>query len=356
MNESPYKVMASDKVIKKLKKIGTNEILNTDKLGIDLIGTDEMFVKIEGSNTHYISNYGRVLAITDRARILWGHFSGGKTVYNIPVWVNGERVERSLGADRLVLDAFYEYDNKQRPWIWHAGNDLEDNYYKNIYPVSKKEYRSIKKFVQDGGLDTEEKIQELIDGEAYFIPSILGVGYWGTPDVDIKHWTYTRWTGMLMRCYSKAYQSKQATYIGCTVDKEWHNYANFKKWAEENFYQVNEEAMELDKDILHKGNKVYSKNNCAFVPQSINSLIINCRAVRGEFPIGIDKFEDKYRARMSYCGKQIVIGSYDTIEEAFQHYKEYKEKFIKDIAKRYKGRIPENVFEALMKWEIEYND
>lgn len=35
------------------------------------------------------------------------------------------------------------------------------------------------------------------------------------------------------------------------------------------------EGWHLDKDILLKGNKVYSPETCAFVPAKINSLLIS---------------------------------------------------------------------------------
>ena len=145
---------------------------------------------------------------------------------------------------------------------------------------------------------------------------------------------------MLTRCYSDSCHENQPNYIDCTVCPEWHNYSNFKEWAEANYYTVEGESMELDKDLLVKGNTVYSPTTCVFAPRSINLLVINVKAARGEHPLGVFKFNDKYVASMSYSGKQIRIGQYDSPEEAFEKYKEYKEKFLKDIAEQYKDKIP----------------
>ena len=114
--------------------------------------------------------------------------------------------------------------------------------------------------------------------------------------------------------------------------------------------------MELDKDILHKGNKVYSPENCVFAPRCINSLFVNVRAARGEYPIGIDKFEGRFRVRVKHKGKNILFEYYDNIEEAFNRYKEEKEKLIQEMAEKYKDKIPQKLYDAMMNWVVEYDD
>ena len=59
---------------------------------------------------------------------------------------------------------------------------------------------------------------------------------------------------------------------------------------------------------------------------------------------------------MSFIGKRIELGIFETPELAFARYKEYKEDFIKDLAEQYKGEIPNKVYEAMMNWEIEITD
>ncbi|TCJ01061.1 AP2 domain-containing protein, partial [Cytobacillus praedii] len=98
---------------------------------------------------------------------------------------------------------------------------------------------------------------------------------------------YKSWHSMMTRCYNDKYQEKQPTYKGCTVVEEWHNFQNFAKWYDENYYEVEGDKMQLDKDIIVKGNKVYSPNTCVFVPQSINKLFIKKEFKRGKLPIGV---------------------------------------------------------------------
>lgn len=353
--KSPCKDVAKINEVKRLKIIAPELVLDIDVLGIIPIGTDEIFVRIENSNIHYISNYGRCVSITDKARILNGFFDK-KLKYEVIVWENDERVSKQIAADRLVLDAFYDYDQESRHCIWHAGENMEDNYYLNLYPVTHKEYQSLKKYVENGGFDSNEKIVELLTGEAYFVPSILGVGYWGSPDVDVMHWTYRLWSNMLARCYSDVVQKNSPHYIGCTVDEEWHNYSNFKEWVENNYYQVGYESSALDKDILKKGNKVYSKNTCIFVPQEINFIFTNNQKNKGDYPHGIIKKGNKFIVRVNKDKNQVNIGSFNTLEEAFGQYKLHKEEEIRRLAEQYKDKVPDELYNALMNWQVEFDD
>lgn len=116
--------------------------------------------------------------------------------------------------------------------------------------------------------------------------------------------------------------------------------------------------MHLDKDILIKGNKKYSKKTCIFVPNEINGLFIRRNSSRGNLPIGVglNKSNNKYIARCSINGKTKHIGIYDTPEEAFYSYKEYKEDIIKNIADKYREQIPKELYMALINYEIDIND
>ena len=61
---------------------------------------------------------------------------------------------------------------------------------------------------------------------------------------------YQTWQNMLMRCYDEKFHARKPAYIGCKVCEEWHNFQNFAKWYEENYYEIEGERMYLDKDIL----------------------------------------------------------------------------------------------------------
>ena len=219
-------------------------------------------------------------------------------------------------------------------------------------------------FVKDGTIVEHRHYCAFKKGQIKnpFFPSVYGVGCIGVGDFKSKDENgkptkcYKTWQDMHKRCYNPKYQEKRPTYKGCTVCEEWNNYQNYAKWSDENYYEVGNERMELDKDILCKGNKVYSAETCVYVPHSINSLFIKCNNSRGEYPIGVSKNRNKFEARLSKDNETIILGLYDTHEQAFQVYKEAKEQYIKEVANEYKDKIPYRLYEAMMKYEVDIND
>jgi len=68
------------------------------------------------------------------------------------------------------------------------------------------------------------------------------------------------------------------------------------------------------------------------------------------------KKKDKYRAVLNIDGKNVKLGHFNTPEEAFMEYKRHKEALIIVIADKYKGKIPDKVYETMMNWKIDIND
>jgi len=169
---------------------------------------------------------------------------------------------------------------------------------------------------------------------------------------------YSYWDGMMRRCYSERVQKIDKSYVGCSVAEEWHNFQNFAKWFNENFNRVEMNLWCLDKDILVKGNRVYSPETCAFVPQNINVLFTNGYVKRGKYPKGVT-FKpriNKYVAQYQNRGNVLHIGVYTTIEEAFNAYKITKEAYIKEIAEEWKDQIDERVYQAMYNYKVNITD
>lgn len=198
---------------------------------------------------------------------------------------------------------------------------------------------------------------------------VFGVGYIGEGDYKTREngkttRVYQTWNNMLIRCYDEKYQEKRPTYKNCFVNEEWHNFQNFAKWYEENYYKVDGERMHLDKDILCKGNRVYSPEICIFVPQTINSLFTKCDNSRGESIIGVSYYK-RYNMYQVHCSllnpktgksKNKTLGYYNTQQKAFEVYKYHKEKNIKEVADYYKGLIPQKLYNGLYNYEVEITD
>lgn len=191
-------------------------------------------------------------------------------------------------------------------------------------------------------------------------PVMYGVGYHGLLYTDSKEEPYNRWHWMMNRCYSRAVHELQPEYGKCTVCDEWLNYSNFKLWYDGHKAEIKAfgNSFEMDKDILIKGNTVYSPETVCLVPKAVNTLFVNGRKNRGDYPLGVyfDKDKNKYRACMAFMGRNIKLGTFDTVEDAFARYKEYKEDFIKDMAEQYREKIPDKVYRAMMNWEVEITD
>ena len=195
-------------------------------------------------------------------------------------------------------------------------------------------------------------------------PTVYGAGYSGVGEHE-KHINkkstraYSTWKSMLKRCYSKKSHEENPTYKDCEVCEEWHNFQNFAEWFYGNYYEVEDKRMELDKDILTKGNKTYNPKNCVFVPNNINSLFVKRQLSRGDCPIGVsyDKKRDKYTADLGgNRGKLVRLGRYGDVPSAFHAYKVEKEKLIKSIAEDYKDKIPNNLYKAMVNYKVEITD
>ena len=198
-------------------------------------------------------------------------------------------------------------------------------------------------------------------------PRTFGIGYIGEGKYKGKEngkykKEYNIWRDMLQRCYDPKHKEKYSTYRGCKVEDYLLNFQHMGKWIEENYYEVSGEQMCLDKDILYKGNKIYSRETCIFVPERINLLFTKRDNDRGDCPIGMQEISSgNYRVRCNNgYGKQIHLGTYSTKEEAFQVYKKYKEKLIKETIDSYEGKIPEPFYSrlktAMYDYEIEIDD
>ena len=173
---------------------------------------------------------------------------------------------------------------------------------------------------------------------------------------------YTVWYSMLQRCHNSKIHKQKPTYSGCAISDNFKSLTYFLDWAKQQVGHNSRDGegrkFNLDKDILIKGNKVYSEDTCCFVPREINVLFVSSRATRGANPVGVyyDKVRENYQAYVRVNGKRKHLGRFATPEEAFQAYKKAKEAHIKDVSNKWKEQIDIRVYNALMNWTIEITD
>ena len=194
------------------------------------------------------------------------------------------------------------------------------------------------------------------------LPSVYGVGILGAKYLasinGVQTKEYKLWNSMLVRCYSNAYKKKRPTYEGCEVSDNFKSYEYFYEWCHKQIGFGNE-GWHLDKDLLVKGNKVYSESTCVFIPSEINLALIKSVASRGKHLIGVSWHSKSktFVARVNKNkGKQEHLGYFNTEIEAFNAYKTAKEAFIKEQANKWKSKIDDRAYEALMNYTVEITD
>lgn len=181
--------------------------------------------------------------------------------------------------------------------------------------------------------------------------TVYGVGYIGVgeykPSINKKNTQeYDLWKNMLERCYCEKRRHRAKTYINCEVCEEWHNFQNFAKWFHENKFEC-KDRLHVDKDIIKAGNQVYCPQYCLLVPQKVNVLFVNKSNNRG-LPNGIHKYGNKYTAKYNHS----ELGSYNTLEEAYETYAKEKKKEMIRVANEYKSVLPKRTYDYIVNYEL----
>lgn len=137
---------------------------------------------------------------------------------------------------------------------------------------------------------------------------------------------------MLKRCYDQKTQLRKPTYVGCTVCDDWLYISKFKDWLVQDKEWF---LKDIDKDLLVKGNKIYSPDTCVLVSKKINQFIVESVSRRGKLPVGVSTVRSgKFLAQ---CGNpfakcQDALGLFETAEEAHAAWRKRKHEFACQLA------------------------
>ena len=218
------------------------------------------------------------------------------------------------------------------------------------------------------GYETSATLGNIRNGSVKdrYSTSVFGVGVLGvkypTKINGVITKEYVLWQSMLQRCYSDAYKKKYQTYEGCEVSDKFKSFEYFYEWCHSQIGFDNDgngNPFQLDKDLLIKGNKVYSEDSCVFLPQEINSLLVKCTASRGKHLIGVS-WNNASKAFVAMVRKNKRksehLGYFKTELEAYNAYKQAKESFVKEQANNWKSQIDPRAYQALMNYKVDIDD
>lgn len=204
----------------------------------------------------------------------------------------------------------------------------------------------------------------------HYAPYVCGIGMVGakypTTINGKRTKEYTAWNSMLTRCYTKSISNGENwyhRYEDVEVCDKWLLFENFYEWlhSQENFDKwIMLDRRAVDKDILIKGNKIYSPETCTLVPERVNALFVKSDKTRGKHLIGATyKTRDNvFEAQCNVGGKEMYIGRFKDEYSAFLAYKKYKEALIKQVAQEEfnVGNITKKCYDAMMNYEVEITD
>jgi hypothetical protein len=248
-----------------------------------------------------------------------------------------------------------------------VGDIFETNLNGKLEVVNYKSALEVTVRFLNTGYETTVEASQIRTGEVrdWVLPKAFGIGVMEDVDISLRD-AYPKhkqlWQNMLSRCYNN-----NTTYVGkyesCSVSDHFLHFKNFRLWCDDqvgfNEKDNKGKAFALDKDVLIKGNLLYSENTCCFVPREINNLLLTSKRVRGDLPIGVQRTKTKvvrFLATLSKNGTPRKLGVYNTPEEAFLAYKQAKEAYIKDAANKWKDKIDPRAYNALMNYQVEITD
>ena len=323
----------------------------------------EVFVQVKQTDNYWISNYGRcVNDIRNKTRKRFYEHKQGDVHYTIfeiyrtkkPIKkgklrgtyeIVEERRKRDTSPAELVAETFLvKYSGCVK--IWHKDGDKTNNWYKNLIYVSRKDYENLK----NGSVSLEE-----LNLEQEYIEYVN----------KASHEAFRVYNGIKCRCGGdRENHASSKCYDDAVMCEEWkENPRAFVKWYLEHYYEVEGERMAVDKDLLVPGNLEYAPDKCCILPQKLNTLLTNCKKhYLGEqgketLPLGVrfDEYTGKYYGEIKFSGteKSIKLSDFDKPEEAFEEYKRFKQADILLVIANYKKLIPDYVYRAFLKVEVQ---
>lgn len=323
----------------------------------------EVFVRVKDTENYWISNYGRCVNNLNHKdkNTFYMHKRGNVhlTVFEIEHYERtitkgkrkGEKVtetnryRREAAPDILVAESFLvQYKGRER--VWHRDGDFANNWYKNLVYVSGNEFAELKAGrITLESLGLEQEYIEYRNKAGYHAYRI----YYGV----LARCKSTEETDSIHKCYNKS-----------SMWEVWlKNPETFVKWYLEHYYECEDEEMDVDKDLFGDGSGMYHEDFCCILPKGLNTLLANAKkhykdgeTPENTLPLGVryNSKTGKYYGEITFNGDDRTrqLSYWDTPEEAFTEYKAMKQADILTVAAKYKDKIPDYIYRALLKVEV----
>lgn len=322
----------------------------------------EVFVLVKGAENYWISNYGRCVNNLNHKdkNTFYEHKQGAVhlTVFEIERQPEKDkrgkptgkmevtRWKRETSPKDLVAETFLN-TYKKRNKIWHKDGDCSNNWYKNLIYVGTEDYVDLKAGrITWESLEYEQEYIEYENRASYQAMMIYNSIRVRCKDTEGKDY--------IRACYQKS-----------TMWQEWiEQPRKFVKWYLEHYYEVDNESMAVDKDLFGNGSGMYHPDFCCILPQGLNTMLSNMKKPYKDgqteddvLPLGVNYSgkTGKYYGIISFMATdlKIKLSECNTPKEAFLEYKVMKQADILMVAARYKERIPDYIYDRLLKVEVE---
>ena len=168
---------------------------------------------------------------------------------------------------------------------------------------------------------------------------------------QVQRKEYAIWRAMMQR---QKHNYPHKGYEGVLVEGDFNNYDLFYDWliTQKGYGEIDDKGnlFQLDKDLLGNG-LTYSKTCCILLPREINNATIRPHKKK-ELPTGVYKSKGGFICRMSKYNVEEVLGFYTTVEEASQAYKQTKKSYLCELAEKWKDKIDNRAYTALINYTI----
>lgn len=154
--------------------------------------------------------------------------------------------------------------------------------------------------------DADYTVKPLIDGKRVICPF------------------YKTWHNVLKRVSDEVRKESDSSYIGTTICDDWKYFSKFKAWMETQHWR----GLQLDKDLVLRGNKEYGPENCVFVPSFVNTALHAKQ--EGLYPLGVAMWNDqRKKCFVSQCSSKLkrsskYLGYFSTVDEAHRAWQKAK--------------------------------